>query len=251
MQIDWWTLGLQAINFLVLVWLLWRFLFRPVKTIIQRRQELATQATDKAEVTQRQAEAEKARYESDRLALAEERRDVLKKAHDGAAAERQTILEAARTEARQITDAARKAMEEDRRQDMAALKDDIASLAGDMAAHILQSAAPDAYTGLLLDRLVATIHDLPTDGKTQFMADAGTGPATIVTARPLDDASKAACTGKLHQLLPKECDIRFEADAALGGGVELRLAHTIISYSFADQVKQAEAAIRTGEHAHG
>ena len=30
MQIDWWTLGLQAVNALVLVWLLAHFLFRPV-----------------------------------------------------------------------------------------------------------------------------------------------------------------------------------------------------------------------------
>ena len=41
MRIDWWTLALQAANFLVLVWLLQHFLYRPVQGIIAERQQRA------------------------------------------------------------------------------------------------------------------------------------------------------------------------------------------------------------------
>jgi F-type H+-transporting ATPase subunit b len=41
MKIDWWTLGLQTINILVLVWILSRFLFRPVSDMIAARQAAA------------------------------------------------------------------------------------------------------------------------------------------------------------------------------------------------------------------
>ena len=41
MQIDWWTLALQTINFLVLVWLLTHFLYRPVRQVIAERKALA------------------------------------------------------------------------------------------------------------------------------------------------------------------------------------------------------------------
>ena len=41
MRIDWWTLALQAANFLVLVWLLQHFLYRPVQNIIAERQQRA------------------------------------------------------------------------------------------------------------------------------------------------------------------------------------------------------------------
>lgn len=41
MTIDWWTLGLQTVNVLVLVWILARFLFRPVARIIADRQAAA------------------------------------------------------------------------------------------------------------------------------------------------------------------------------------------------------------------
>ncbi len=44
MTIDWWGLGLQAVNFLILAWLLARVFWRPVAGAIAKRQE-ATQAT--------------------------------------------------------------------------------------------------------------------------------------------------------------------------------------------------------------
>ena len=39
MSFSWWTFGLQAVNFLVLVWLLRRFLFKPVTAMVARRKE--------------------------------------------------------------------------------------------------------------------------------------------------------------------------------------------------------------------
>jgi F-type H+-transporting ATPase subunit b len=41
MRIDWWTLALQTANVLILIWLLGRFLFRPVADIVARRQDEA------------------------------------------------------------------------------------------------------------------------------------------------------------------------------------------------------------------
>ena len=51
MQIDWWTLGLQTINVLILVWILSRFLFRPVADIVasaRRRRKAAGRCAEAA-----------------------------------------------------------------------------------------------------------------------------------------------------------------------------------------------------------
>ena len=42
MQIDWTTFALEIINFLVLVWILKRFLYRPVLDTLARRRAAAT-----------------------------------------------------------------------------------------------------------------------------------------------------------------------------------------------------------------
>ena len=48
MQIDWWTLGLQTVNALVLIWLLSRFLFRPIASILAEREATARRLLDDA-----------------------------------------------------------------------------------------------------------------------------------------------------------------------------------------------------------
>ena len=59
MAIDGWTLGLQAINVIVLIWILSRFLFRPVADIIKARQAAAQKLLDEA--AHARADAEDAR----------------------------------------------------------------------------------------------------------------------------------------------------------------------------------------------
>ncbi|MBV8276588.1 MAG: F0F1 ATP synthase subunit B, partial [Verrucomicrobia bacterium] len=47
MLIDWFTVVAQAINFLVLVWLLRRFLYKPIVTAMDaREQKIASQLRD-------------------------------------------------------------------------------------------------------------------------------------------------------------------------------------------------------------
>lgn len=59
MQIDWWTLGLQTVNALVLIWLLAHFLFRPVVDAIATRQKAAGQLLADAQAAKTAAENER------------------------------------------------------------------------------------------------------------------------------------------------------------------------------------------------
>ncbi|HEY0837285.1 MAG TPA: hypothetical protein VGE72_25455, partial [Azospirillum sp.] len=84
MHLDGWTLLLQAINFLVLVWLLRHFLYRPVLAVIAERQA----ATERV-----RTQAEAIRQEADGM------RRGLEDARAGLSAERDRLLAAARAEA--------------------------------------------------------------------------------------------------------------------------------------------------------
>ncbi|MDR3453737.1 MAG: F0F1 ATP synthase subunit B, partial [Rhodoferax sp.] len=74
MKIDWWTLGLQAINVVVLVWLLSRFLFKPVAAIIAERQAAAARLLSEAQAARDAAQRERdaAGAETARMAAARE-----------------------------------------------------------------------------------------------------------------------------------------------------------------------------------
>ena len=62
MQIDWLTVSAQLINFLVLVWLLKRFLYRPVMDAMQRREQHIAARIGAAEQQEGLADQRERRY---------------------------------------------------------------------------------------------------------------------------------------------------------------------------------------------
>src|SRR5579871_634885 len=99
MRIDWWTLGLQAANVLVLVFILSRFLFRPVVAVIEARQAAIANLLAQAEAEKAAArgERDKAAAEAERNAAA--RSEVLEAAAAEAGKLKAAVLASAREEA--------------------------------------------------------------------------------------------------------------------------------------------------------
>src|SRR5579864_4830178 len=95
MHFDWWTIGLQTINFGILVWLLHRFLYKPVLTMIDARKAEARQQFDAAGDIEEKAKAQLAAVEAERTGIAVEREAALK----AAAAQVQDMAEARRAQA--------------------------------------------------------------------------------------------------------------------------------------------------------
>lgn len=63
MPIDWFTVSAQIINFLILLWLLKRFLYRPILNAVERREESIAQKIKKAEEQCAAAQKMKEEYE--------------------------------------------------------------------------------------------------------------------------------------------------------------------------------------------
>ena len=77
MSIDFGTLALQAVNVLILIWLLQRFFWRPVAAIIAQRRAAAQAMLDDAAKRQAEAEAQMAGIEQVRAGFAQERAAIL------------------------------------------------------------------------------------------------------------------------------------------------------------------------------
>ena len=96
MLIDWFTVGAQALNFLILVWLMKRFLYKPILNAIDAREKLI--ATELADADAKKAEAQKERdeFQHKNEEFDQQRAALLSKATDEAKAERQRLLDEAR-----------------------------------------------------------------------------------------------------------------------------------------------------------
>ena len=98
MGVDWFTIIAQIINFLILVALLKRFLYRPImRAMDQREARIASRLAAAAE-TAADAEQQQARYEGLLHELAENREEMLARTRSEVAELRQELLEKIRDE---------------------------------------------------------------------------------------------------------------------------------------------------------
>lgn len=251
MQIDWWTLALQAINFLILAWLLQRLLYRPVRAVIARRQEAAEEAFAKAAEAKKEAAEAKRRFEALRAELADQRQRTLKEIHEEMESERRHVLEAARREAAELTDAARSKLEAEREVALADLREHTAELAATLARRLLEQVECGSLPDSFLHRVESYLGDLPEDQLTSLREElAGDGAALVVTtAQPLNSRQQQRWRKRLRDRLGDTTAIDFAADPSLIAGTDLHFPHAVLHFDLADSIDAAKRRIAGNDHA--
>ena len=92
MLIDWFTVGAQTLNFLVLVWLLKRFLYKPILDGIDAREKRIAMEMANADATKAEAQKEQKEFQHKNEEFEQKRAALLSRATDEAKAERQRLL---------------------------------------------------------------------------------------------------------------------------------------------------------------
>src|SRR5271155_2800573 len=96
MLIDWFTVGAQALNFLILVWLLKRFLYKPILDAVDAREKRIARELADANAKLAAAKKERAELLRKNEAFDQQRAGLLGKATDEAKIERQRLFDEAR-----------------------------------------------------------------------------------------------------------------------------------------------------------
>lgn len=235
MQIDWLTVAAQVVNFLVLVFLLRHFLYRPVAEAMARRERrIAERMADAAE-REKAATERKAEYTRELDALKAERGERMAAAERDADAQRRKLLDEARegiaaTEARWRADLA-----SDQREFVGELKGELAAAAQSIARHALRDLADADLEAQVIARFLGEVQAIGADERRALAADKE--GIAVVTAFDLGPAQQGALTRKLHDVLGTRVPIRYETSAELLCGIELRGADRRIPWTFADYLE--------------
>jgi F-type H+-transporting ATPase subunit b len=229
MRIDWWTLALQAINFLVLFWILSRFLFKPVSAMIAARQAATTKLLDEARCARDAADAELEKASAEAAHLTETRTHVLAAANVEAQAERAALLGQAKTEAAALLAGTQAEIERTRTQQAAEAADQASLLAVDIAAKVLARLPEDAQVAGFIDGIAAGIEGLPEATRAELGADGA--PLHLKAARPLTDAEAAACRDALARAVGHPVEFVVEPDPGLIAGIEIEARHARVRNS--------------------
>jgi F-type H+-transporting ATPase subunit b len=230
MTIDLWGLGLQAINVLILVWLLARVFWRPVAGAIARRQQAAQAMLDEGKAAQSKADAALAEVTETRASIAAEREANLAEAKATADSATKAALLEAQTKAEALMAAAQITNDRDTdaaRQENAA---QASALSVEVAAKLLGRLNTPAIQAAFLDLLVDAIAGMSASDRAALVATAT--DIEIVTATALGDADKTKIGKTVSDALGGTLKLRFVIDPDLIAGLELRSAHFVLHNSW-------------------
>jgi F-type H+-transporting ATPase subunit b len=230
MQIDWWTLGLQTVNVLVLIWLLAHFLFHPAVDAIAARQKEAGQLLADAQAAKAAAEDERERASAETTRLAEHRGEAFKAAEAEAAAAKSALLAAAKSEADKLRAAAKAEIEAARRTEAFAAEDRAARLATDIAGKLLDRLPHEARVAAFIDGIAAGLAKLP-EGTRASLGKDGT-PIRLTAARAPTPDEVEACRRAIAGILGHPVKVEISVEPALIAGIELEAPHAIVRNSF-------------------
>lgn len=250
MELSWTTIALEAINFLILVWLLKRFLYRPVMNVIARRKDDIDSKLAGADETRAQAEELRERYES-RLEdwekekgearrrlqqeLDEERSKKMKDIDIALQAERERarVLEQRRAQAA-IRDAERIALEQ----------------ATQFGARLLTKLAGPELQPRLINMLLEDLDGLPEVRRKRITQiwEQGEQAVRTVSAFALSSSEAHMLEQALESLLGKQPSCSYDVDPALIAGVRLHLGATVLRANLLDELAYFSEFSNDGDH---
>ncbi len=244
MRIDGWTLALQAANFLVLVWLLQHFLYRPVLGIIADRQQRTESVIAEANTAKAAAEQLRAELEQQRGAIAKERDQVLEQAHAAAGADAQRLLEKTRADAEKLLAEERQRLAQERTEAADALRQQTIELAMTIARRLLADTGAPGPDAPFLERLVARLRSLDEPERRELVGQlADAAVLQLTTAEPLEPGAREAFRKQLRTALGIDPALEFAEDGALIAGAELHFPHTVLRHSWRDSLAEIEAEL--------
>lgn len=239
MELSWSTFFLEIINFLVLVWILKRFLYKPVLDVIARRREDIEKRLNDAKLQHEDAEKLKNQYEG-RLADWEKERQLaraqLSKEIEAERTNKMTELQAALD---QETERARAADNHRRANERRHMEESSLQNATRFATRLLnQTAGPETEARLIV-MLINELATLPPEQCVMIKDNYNKipGQLLVTSAFPIPDDLRQQLKNALATLLSPAITIQYENNSELIAGVLITIGAWVLAANVRDELK--------------
>jgi F-type H+-transporting ATPase subunit b len=238
-ELNWSTFALEIINFLVLVWILKRFFYRPVLDVIARRRTGIEKSLADAKALHKEAETLQAQYR-DRLAdWEQERQQARQQLAQEIESERLQGLAALQSELEQESEKAHVA--EAKRQADALHKAEETALiqACRFASRLLGQAASPELQAKLLELIVKELPKLPAEHIATLRNSWSQAPEVIVVASayPLSEDQRQTLQQLIAETTGTDLPLRFEQDTELIAGIRITFGAWVLGANLQDELK--------------
>jgi len=245
MLIDWFTVGAQALNFVVLIWLMKRYLYKPILHAIDVREKgIAAKLAD-AEAKRADAQTERDSFQRKNQEFDAQRAALVARATDEASAERRRLLD----EARRAADGLSARRQETLKNDARNLNHAICHLAQQEVFAIARKALGDLATATLEERMGEVFTRRLREMDVQAKACLGralrtaSDAALVRTAFDLPEAQRATIKNALNETFSADVRVRFEAAPDRVSGIELVAGDQKVGWNIGEYLASLEKGV--------
>lgn len=239
MELDWTTFLLEIVNFLILVWILKYFLYRPVMTIIDQRRASIQKKVDEATALHNEAELLKEQYQGRLTKWEEEKNDL-----------RNTLHKEIETERKQLMDQLNKSLEDEKEKAQILIerrakeelikKEKLALQQGALfCSRLLTRLSGPELENAIVQLTLEELDKLSTE-KQHLLKTAGkkeTTPARISSAYELSAANRERIEKALHKAIGQSIQIEYRQDASLISGLRIQIGSWYLGANLQDELK--------------
>lgn len=238
MELNWSTFVLEIVNFLVLVWILKRFLYRPVLDVIARRRAAVDEVLEAANTQKRDAESLRQRYEEREADWQRERqsaREAVRAETEALRTEQKAALE---RELQSERDKARAAEQLRRAGFERAAETTALAHAASFASRLLEQVSSPELEARLMAVATRELAALPeaTIAALRRSLD-GTPEAIVVeTAYPVSREQAAALERELSSIFDGGITVRYEQDTGVVCGPRISAGAWVLAANVGDEL---------------
>jgi F-type H+-transporting ATPase subunit b len=236
-ELNWTTFALEILNFLILVWILQHFLYRPVLKVIAARRASIEKTLADAKAIENDAQALKTEYAGRQAAWQQEKEAARAKLAEEMAEERMRLtaaLEASLAEQREkakVLDARRCADWQ------RATEEQALALGAAFTSRLLARVAGAELDARLIDIALEDLGRYPADKIRGIAQGAGRGTATVTSAYVMDEAKRNRVSQALAALTGVKPAIQFKEDPQILGGLRIDAGAWVVHANLGDELK--------------
>ena len=249
MQINWFTVIAQLINFLVLVWLMKKYLYKPIlQAVDEREKKIAAELAD-AKTKKTEAKKEQDEFLKKNDLFDSQKKKMIADATLETAQERQKLLDAAHKEAAGVKlklEKTSKALQENLNDQLARqTQQAVFSLTKKALSEMASTTLEKQSVQVFIKKIKATSDKEKTQFLKAFQSDAN--PLLVKSAFDLSDKEQKLIKSEIETILGGEGKYEFKTDPKMISGIELATKGYKLSWSFSAYINSLEKSLSSTE----
>lgn len=248
MLFDWFTVGAQIVNFLVLVFLLQRFLYGPIVEAMDAREQKIADRLQSAQQKEDQATKRHQEYSQKLDELEDQRSQLFADAQEEAEARKQELIQDARDEVERLRQDWLDTIGREKKDFLRQLRRRSGDHIYQVARRTLSDLADVELEAQMIRRFIQRLEDLP-EAEREDIVRAARDPEKGVAVRSAFDLSDQAHE-EIRELLRNgkkdhdaDLEVRFTTQPDLIAGIELKAKSRIVAWNLESHLQRLEADI--------